>query len=139
MEECGVCLEDINECNFEVLSCSHKLCNKCYPQLKTNKCPFCRQSFIKRQVFNITPKEIIFDHNEFISKRQSRRQNNRRFVQNRNSPKRRRITNNNPIQIFYFEGEINLQENIVQEPKTNKKKNKNRWYDSQNKQKINTI
>ena len=45
--ECYICLED-KSC-FEVLPCNHSLCSSCYHKLRKSQCPFCRESFIKKQ------------------------------------------------------------------------------------------
>ena len=42
---CGVCYEDLESDQFEILKCSHKLCKNCLPKLKKLECPFCRTSF----------------------------------------------------------------------------------------------
>ena len=45
--QCYICLED-KSC-FEVLPCNHSLCKSCYHKLRKTQCPFCRESFIKKQ------------------------------------------------------------------------------------------
>lgn len=148
MSECGVCLESKHENSFKNLSCSHTLCNTCYPKLRTNKCPFCRAPFI-REINTIFSSQnnivdLYFDSDEHLSRRQVRRQNNKNYVKNKNK-RPRKITNNNPIKIFYYNGEINLpqipkEEKLQKEKNFSKRNNKNnRWNHLKNQQKINII
>lgn len=37
MEECIICFEETT--NFSFYRCAHKVCNQCYPRIKT--CPIC--------------------------------------------------------------------------------------------------
>lgn len=107
MDECGICLE--SKPFFNTLSCSHKVCNDCYPKLKTDKCPYCRTPFIRQtQIKTSLPSlEIDFDFEysiyEFQTRRQLRRQRNKKSIYN---SRPRKITNNNPISIFFYDGEI---------------------------------
>ena len=146
MSECGICLECKPENMFKTLSCNHSLCETCYPKLRTNKCPFCRTPFIKESnIIFKTHNNIdlnFFDYDSFLSSRQIRRQRNKRFSQNRGRP--RVITNNNPISVFIYDGEINIPIQEEHKHKKNKpthKKNKksNRWKDLRNQQNFNII
>ena len=38
--ECPVCFDDYVDSKFQILACSHKICEVCYPKLIL--CPFCR-------------------------------------------------------------------------------------------------
>lgn len=46
MEECYICFSKFQNENFEMLPCSHKVCNTCYLRLDKPKCPLCRKEFI---------------------------------------------------------------------------------------------
>ena len=131
MDECGICLE--SKSFFNTLSCTHKVCSDCYPKLKTSKCPYCRTPFIKQTntISKISQPslEIDFEYTiyEFQSRRQKRRQKNKN---NRSNGRPRKITNNNPISIFFFDGEIpnNIIENKNKSPKKNRnKKSNSKW------------
>ena len=145
MSECGVCLEckPINQ--FKILSCTHNLCETCYPKLRSNKCPFCRTPFIRET--NIISKTHntfdlnFFEYDDFLSRRQIRRQRNKN---SRNKGRPRVITNNNPIHVFFYDGEINIENKKINNKQTknnNKQRNlkNNRWKDLRNQQNFNII
>ncbi len=149
MSECGVCLEIKPDNQFKILSCNHNLCEKCYPQLRVNKCPFCRTPFI-RETNIIQPSHTInveinfFEYEAFLPRRQIRRQRNKNNSRNRGRP--RVITNNNPISIFFYDGDINIEINDDGENKQKNKKNdykrnkkNNRWSNLRNQQNFNII
>ena len=45
-EECCVCLEPTSG---EIYSCNHPICMQCLSQLKTRKCPMCRQHIFTKE------------------------------------------------------------------------------------------
>lgn len=49
MESCGVCYEDIQH-SVKCPQCVYELCYDCWSQV--DKCPFCRISFIKDDVYH---------------------------------------------------------------------------------------
>lgn len=131
MDECGICLE--SKPFFNILTCTHKICNDCYPKLKSDKCPYCRTPFIRQT--NISQSlqpylQIDFEYSiyDFQSRRQKRRQKNKNSIRQKRP---RKITNNNPISIFFFDG--NIPNDIMSEkpysPKKTKKSNNksNKW------------
>ena len=144
MSECGVCLEVKPNNQFKILSCNHNLCESCYPKLRQDKCPFCRTPFMKET--NIMHKTHInieinfFDYEDFLSRRQIRRQRNKNNSRNRGRP--RVITNNNPISVFFYDGEININteegNNNNRHKNNNNKRNQksNRWKDLRNQKNI---
>lgn len=42
--ECNICWE--TKSKFKRLKCNHQICTQCFPQIRNNLCPFCRESFI---------------------------------------------------------------------------------------------
>ena len=44
--ECNICWETKNK--FQRLKCNHQICTQCFPQIRNNLCPFCREPFIIR-------------------------------------------------------------------------------------------
>tara|TARA_A100001035_G_C27549910_1_gene393607 strand:- start:151 stop:618 length:468 start_codon:yes stop_codon:yes gene_type:complete len=125
---CGVCLEDRAETDYEILPCSHKLCNSCFPRLLKKECPFCRNPFqtkkkedilddITHDVININ---IIEDrvYNR-LERRQRRRM--RRRENNRIRLERRNSNPGIPIAIFQLE-----EENIENEPENTPRNHKSK-------------
>ena len=43
MEDCSICYNPGK--SWKVLPCQHRLCKKCYIQLRQNCCPYCRNKF----------------------------------------------------------------------------------------------
>ena len=60
VDQCGVCLEDRNQMDFEFFQCGHKLCKICYPRLTNWTCPFCR-SALPRPIPN-SQNQVNDDH-----------------------------------------------------------------------------
>ena len=44
--ECNICWE--TKSKFKRLKCNHEICTQCFPQIRNNLCPFCRDPFIIR-------------------------------------------------------------------------------------------
>ena len=61
MEDCTICYLKTNK--WKVLPCQHKLCKKCYIQLRQATCPYCRSEF------TYTKEEQIKRHNMYINNR----------------------------------------------------------------------
>ena len=118
MEDCPVCLETFNLNSFNTLPCNHKICQKCYPQIRLPICPLCRQPYgdtvYLNQDENIEQPqlyiEIEYDFIDFLSPRQRRRQRNRRQLQNR--PRPRRLTPLEPISVIQIDNLVIEDNNI---------------------------
>lgn len=48
MEECMICFDLIEEPDFIVFSCKHKVCSQCYPKL--THCPLCNIELVNEIV-----------------------------------------------------------------------------------------
>jgi len=44
--ECNICWEIKHK--FKKLKCNHQICTQCFPQIRNNLCPFCREPFVIR-------------------------------------------------------------------------------------------
>ena len=48
---CDICFDDKEENQFQILPCSHYLCETCLIRLKSPLCPFCRQDFSEQFIY----------------------------------------------------------------------------------------
>ena len=114
LDQCGVCLEDRNRCDFEIFPCGHKLCHNCYPRLTNWTCPFCRSS-VPMPIPQRNPSyESDYDYIESDLRREARR-NQRRYRRER-VQRNRGVTNTtnttNNIVIVVEEGSLDMDENM---------------------------
>ena len=49
--ECNICWE--TKSKFKRLKCNHQICTQCFPQIRNNLCPFCREPFRNSTNINI--------------------------------------------------------------------------------------
>lgn len=68
MPECGICYEEHTK--LRILSCKHMLCFGCFEQLRTDSCPYCRQTIIEKR--EISPQEeleewLVRDRTEWVT------------------------------------------------------------------------
>ena len=152
---CGVCLENREESEYEILPCSHKLCNICLPKLLKSECPFCRNPFKKDKKEPEILQDVSIYHANIdileqrtydrLQRRQRRRERRRerRQQQNRDRPGTTRQTHDTPIFVFTFieEDDNNENENEIITNKKKKKRHKNlkkseRWNHLRNQRSI---
>ena len=59
MEECGICLEEVNKNSFIFFQCQHKVCSICYPKVLNirSECPICNYPI----TINLHPRESYED------------------------------------------------------------------------------
>lgn len=53
--ECNICWE--TKSKFKRLKCNHQICTQCFPQIRNNLCPFCREPFRNSTNINIRRNE----------------------------------------------------------------------------------
>ena len=51
MEECFVCFEETNK--FITFECGHKMCETCFPKLRSSFCPICNEIIKVYRVDNL--------------------------------------------------------------------------------------
>ena len=145
---CGICLENRPVTDYNILPCSHKICNICYPKLLKRECPYCRTPFHQEKYNkeNILEDITHYQRNydiieqrtyERLERRQQRRQRRRERRNNR-----QRHTNiQQPITVFQFEENSEDEEENKENIKPKKVRNKNnkrseRWNNLRNQRPI---
>jgi len=128
--ECNICWEVKQK--FRVLKCNHEICTTCFPRIRNNLCPFCRNPINTRNTRSINiPNDrnnhssnftnlslddnLLLDFAESFddlhitgNNRINRRRNRRRYRRNRRRNRRRNVINiNDESTINSDEEEIN--------------------------------
>ena len=61
MEECIICFEETTDFIFYI--CAHKVCDKCYPRIKT--CPICNTPRERELEIVIHRAEVVYDRSTY--------------------------------------------------------------------------
>ena len=125
MEECSICTEPTNICDFNTLPCNHKLCKDCFPKIRKPVCPFCRSPYgdTNDQLEEDIDIHIFIDFEvdplvRFLTPRQRRRQ--RRNRRSRQRAPSRQVVQTIPLDII----NIDDLEIVQSEPQKRGKKKK---------------
>ena len=147
--ECNICWEIKHK--FKKLKCNHQICTQCFPQIRNNLCPFCREPFVIRNgsrsigIINRQNQEhqsfsnLSLDDNLLLEFANSfndlhiRQENRRERNTRRNNRRRNNRGSNNRGEQTNDTNEISEQTNEISEQIKNRKKSKiknrkrNRW------------
>jgi|LauGreDrversion4_2_1035121.scaffolds.fasta_scaffold371419_3 hypothetical protein len=57
MEECFICFEETDQ--FIFFECAHKVCTRCFPQLRSHVCPICGCS-IPEPIISVPEQLVVY-------------------------------------------------------------------------------